>query len=400
MHDVIYRPVPVAVRIVAILTVLTSTALLILGGQTTTLGAGMTDPQFPTSPMHLVDHPEILAGNNHGLKIEHLHRALGFTTGSLASLMALLAWWSEPKKSVRWVGLLAVLVLIAVYGQFYQEMKAVSVARVEGVVLPFPKGWAIASGVCALGVLLMSAVTTARRGGAVRAAVSVALVAVMIQGLLGGFRVLLNQLMGTQLAAIHGTFGQLVFCLLVAVVVLSAPRRRGDTIPVDDLDRIGRWALIVPTVLFLQLVWGAWLRHTGSPVAQRLHVLTAFLATGLILWTVVRAVGTPTGRKHLGFLAYHLLGILAVQVMLGVEAWMVKFAASGPQASVPPQFRAVTTGTAAVRTAHVLIGASLLAAAVVFAMRVWRRPVAAEEPAESTTPESRRGAVNEPTAVA
>ena len=37
-----------------------------------------------------------------------------------------------------------------------------------------------------------------------------ALIAVMIQGLLGGFRVKLNDLVGTDLAAVHGIFAQVV----------------------------------------------------------------------------------------------------------------------------------------------------------------------------------------------
>ena len=44
-----------------------------------------------------------------------------------------------------------------------------------------------------------------------------ALAAVIVQGLLGGFRVLLNALVGTDLALIHGLFAQLVFTLLVSV---------------------------------------------------------------------------------------------------------------------------------------------------------------------------------------
>src|SRR5580700_10099134 len=46
---------------------------------------------------------------------------------------------------------------------------------------------------------------------------------VIVQGLLGGFRVRLNALYGLDLAVIHGCFAQLVFGLLVVTAVATAP---------------------------------------------------------------------------------------------------------------------------------------------------------------------------------
>ena len=43
----------------------------------------------------------------------------------------------------------------------------------------------------------------------------------MIQGLFGGFRVMLNELVGTDLATVHGIFAQVVFCLLISIAVLT-----------------------------------------------------------------------------------------------------------------------------------------------------------------------------------
>jgi heme A synthase len=211
----------------------------------------------------------------------------------------------------------------------------------------------------------------------VRLLVSVGLVAVMIQGLLGGFRVFLDQIMGTQLAAIHGAFAQLVFCVLLSVVVLSAPMRPERELPAADRDRLGQLALLLPAAVVVQLVWGVMVRHTGTPLGQRLHILTAFVVTGLAVWLAARMLATPSGRARLGFYAYHLVAIVAVQVLLGVEAWMGKFAAAGPELATPPMQRAVTQGAAIIRTAHMLVGVALLAASVLLAFRVWRRADAA-----------------------
>src|SRR5947199_158364 len=60
---------------------------------------------------------------------------------------------------------------------------------------------------------------------------SAALAGVMVQGMLGGFRVRLNALFGTDLAVVHGCFAQVVFALLVGLAYLvhrpglSAPAR-------------------------------------------------------------------------------------------------------------------------------------------------------------------------------
>lgn len=381
------RPIDRAVRVSAVLTVSAMAALLVLGGLVTSLRAGMADKAWPTRPTYLAENPDVWRWENLGFLVEHSHRAAGFLTGGLASVLAVLVWVAEPRRGLRWLGLIAVFSLLGVYGQFHREMGEAWAARQAGEGRTWPRGTAAACGAAAAVLVAVGAasVRAGSRGGWVRLLASVGLIAVMVQGLLGGFRVFLDQLVGTELAAVHGTFAQLVFTLLLVVVVLSAARRPGDTLPGADRARLGTLSLLLPAAVFVQLVWGVLVRHAGSPLAQRLHILTAFVVTGLAVWLAVRALATPVGRRALGFHSWHLLGILAVQVLLGVEAWMGKFAAAGPEMAKPPGLRTVTVPAAGVRTAHVLVGTALLAVAVLFALRVWRRPAAApaEEPART-----------------
>jgi heme A synthase len=225
-------------------------------------------------------------------------------------------------------------------------------------------------------LVLAAAAVTGGEGRWVRRLASVTLLAVMVQGLLGGYRVYLDQQLGVALSAVHGTFAQVVFCLfLVTLAMTRTPRY----VPADEFGRIGWPLLSVPTAVFVQLVWGALVRHAGSPVMQRLHLLTAFVVVGLVLLLAVRIRATDAGRRHLGGAAVHLLGVVGIQVLLGVEAWMGKFAATGPQAGLPPTLRTVTIESAVVRSLHALVGAALLASAVLLAVRAWRcrsRPVA------------------------
>ncbi len=385
--DVI-RPVPRWVRGWGVATVLLAAAVVVLGGLVTSFRVGMSDPVWPTEPWFLAANGHVWVQEpSRGFLIEHTHRLVAWTIGLFATVLAFGAWAAEPNRRLRWYGLAALTILLIAYLGLHGEMGAAMRARKEGAVLHWPAATAAA---CAVGLALVSAACVAVvRGGSAgrwaRVVAAVALVGVMIQGLLGGYRVFLDQLMGTQLAAVHGTFAQVVFCLLVAVVALSAPRRPGDALPEADRARLGPLALAVPAGVFVQLVWGVMLRHTGTPLSQRLHLLTAFVVAGLCVWLAVRALATPAGRRQLGFYAYHLLGIVALQILLGVEAWMGKFAAVGPYAAMPPELRPVTVGGAAVRTAHVLVGTGLLAVAVVFALRVWRKPVEETQKAKRKT---------------
>lgn len=362
-------------RGLAIVTVLATAVLLVIGGMVTSFRAGMTDPIWPTEPWYLATTEDVWKEERAGFLIEHSHRAMGFLVGAVASLLALAAWFTERKKLLRWLGLVATFSLLVVYGQFHRDMGQAWHARQAGEGLTWPKSSAVACAVAAVVLIGVGAasVRAGGRGGWLRMIVTIGLVAVMVQGLLGGFRVFLDQLLGTELAAIHGTFAQLVFCALVAAMILAAPHDPSRELTPAERSRVGTLSLVVPASIVVQLVWGVLVRHTGSPLSQRLHILTAFLVTGLTVWLAARCLATPAGRQRLGFYAWHLLMVLAVQLLLGVEAYMGKFAAAGPYMDKAPGLRPVTISAAAIRTAHLLIGTGLLATAVALALRVWRR---------------------------
>lgn len=373
-----------AVRALAVATVAATAVLLTLGWLVTSFRVGMSDRVWPTEPWYLVVNGQEWREDNAGFLLEHTHRLAGFVVGGLTSLLAVAAWLTERKPGLKWTGLTAVTALIALYGQFHREMGKAWAARTIGEAVTVWPNTTAPTAVAAVVVLVVAGLTLAAggRGRWVRALASVSLVAVMIQGLLGGYRVYLYQIIGTELAIIHGTFGQVVLCLLLATMALSKPLRPERELLESDRRRVGRLAIALPALVFVQLVWGVTVRHYGSPLAQRLHILTAFVVAGLAVWLAARCVATPTGRRQLGLVAYHLLAIIGVQVLLGVEAWMGKFAAAGPEFAKPPLERSVTVMSAGIRTLHALVGAALLATAVLLALRVWRRAtVGADEAA-------------------
>jgi heme a synthase len=301
----------------AVLTAAVTLPLLLLGAEVTTKQVGMVDPDWPTTPLRLW----FSSWQDYGLGylIEHGHRLAGYTVGACVIVLVLALWLTERRRWLRWLG----------------------VAALAGVV---------------------------------------------IQGVLGGMRVKLNALYGPELALIHGCFGQMVFALLAALAVCTSRGWEKGTFIFSvraPAETTRRWSLIVVGLLLLQLLAGAVLRHEGSTLAQRGHLLGAFAVVAAFVWLARSAwrAGSvsdrsepasdsrePTSDRGLER-ALMLLGILiALQVLLGVEAWLTKFAAPA-YAVVAPQ----PLGRDLVRSAHVLIGALVLAAAVAVALEAQRR---------------------------
>jgi heme A synthase len=386
----LYRPVPRWLHVWAIGTVVVTIALLILGQLVTSFRAGMADPIWPTEPWYLfvVGWQE----PNRGYLIEHTHRIAGWTVGLAVSVLALGLWWTEPRKVARWVGMVLLIALLGAYGEFHRALIAQRDPAIPVELPTRPLGVMIG----ALAVLLAAAlIGRPRRGTGLRILGVVALVAVMVQGLLGGFRVRLDALFGPELAPVHGIFAQVVFCLLVALAVLTAPVRAMDPLPDATRRALGRLSLALIGLLFVQLIFGAMVRHTPSPLNQRLHLLTAFLVVVAGAWLLRLALTDAAARVRLGTAGWLLTVLLTVQVALGVEAWMGKFGTEArrgrPVAAYLPEAEPVTAKQAAIRTSHTLVGTGVLATAVVLAVQIRRRRKGIEIEDDDPAPEVAHG---------
>ncbi|MFO0805042.1 MAG: hypothetical protein U0791_18205 [Gemmataceae bacterium] len=354
----------------AVATVLVTLALLILGQFVTSFRAGMADPVWPTEPWYLADNYKL----DFGYLIEHTHRIAGFLVGGFVSILALGIVATEPRKLARSASIVLVIALLAFFGQFHRELIAQRDPAVTVTLPNVPLGAMLAALAGVLGFVLSG---WKERGAGLRLLAVITLVAVMIQGLLGGFRVRLDALFGPELAPIHGIFAQIVFSLLVSVAALTG---RGVSSDLPDSTRrvLGRASAALVAVLLVQLLWGALVRHRPDSLNQRLHLITAFVAVGLAVW-LIRA-GLQLAKPRVRIIAHVLSGLLLLQVLLGVEAWMGKFGeearAGVTAASHLPEAASVSVKQAAMRTAHTLVGTGVLAAAVVFLLRVRARPAA------------------------
>ncbi len=91
-----------------------------------------------------------------------------------------------------------------------------------------------------------------------------ALAAVSFQGLLGGLTVLF--LLPTAISVAHGMLAQSFFCLVSSIALITSPwwKRTTEGITVETIRPVFRFAVAALIVVFIQLLFGALLRHTYS----------------------------------------------------------------------------------------------------------------------------------------
>ncbi len=206
----------------------------------------------------------------------------------------------------------------------------------------------------AVGILsIVLAVWCWRCGGVVRVLGVCNLLAVTTQGVLGALRV--NEV-STGLAMVHGVFGQLCFCLTCTVALVTGRAWTTDrgTIAIRAGGFLSRLCLAGAVCVFLQLLLGAAYRHFGSRPVLVAHVLWAIVVSLMIGWIAMWIMGSYAGPRVLVRLAQAVGVLMVVQLMLGGMAFVV--VSTGVSHSALLQW--------ALPSAHVLVGALLLASTV------------------------------------
>lgn len=291
--------------------------LIFTGGHTTTAGAGMAFPDWPLSNGSL--NPDGWL-TDFFMLLEHGHR---LTAGLVATLVAVQFFW---------------------------------VARVRRTL---PKA--------AFALALW------------------ALIGIFAQALLGGLRVVLDPegiaassvQIATTFRVLHGCFAQVELCLVVALAAKLSPAwLRIQSTPA--FRSISRLAWMTASLIFVQLIVGATMRHLGAGLAIPTFPLTpdgsflpkvhsalidlnfthtrvgALIVTVFVLWLAVRAWRQT--EALLARPAVLLLALLITQIALGIFViWNHK------------QSLLITT-------LHVVNGAALLATTVLLAVRTGRTP--------------------------
>jgi cytochrome c oxidase assembly protein subunit 15 len=202
-----------------------------------------------------------------------------------------------------------------------------------------------------------------------------ALLAVILQGLLGGLTVLF--LLPKPISIAHACLAQTFFCLTIALALFTSPGWKRGLPPIPQkTQRIGLPLVCAMTTaaIYFQLILGALMRHTGAglaipdfPLASgRLippltsdkvvihfaHRLGAVLVTSMVLWTVIRIARSYSEHRILKQPALIMLLLLCAQLALGaITVWTAK--------------------SVIVTTAHVANGALILGISLLLTLRAY-----------------------------
>ena len=189
-----------------------------------------------------------------------------------------------------------------------------------------------------------------------------ALVAVIVQGVLGGLRV--TQI-NRNFAIVHACLAQAFFALLCGIAWFTSRdwwQDKNESL-VASAEKLRRLSLITTCLIYVQLIFGAILRHTGSRLDA--HLLFAFLVALHIFLLVRRVLGINGSAQGIGqSMPLVLLGLLAVQLMLGTGAFFAKLTAFGETFA--------TALTVTITTAHVAVGALMLVSSFVLTLKIYR----------------------------
>lgn len=214
------------------------------------------------------------------------------------------------------------------------------------------------------------------------------LLAVIAQGALGGFRVLLDE---RTFAMIHGCTGPLFFVIATATAVMSSRwwLVRGAEESSGHVSSglvSGRGVVWIATVLvlssYLQLIVGAQLRHvTGSTPSKMFMMfvhshLTLAAVVGVLALVLAAFAGlsrrTPPRVRRPAFL---IVVLVFAQIALGIATWIVNYALPWQEidaALATYTIQAKGYMESLIVTAHMATGSLIISLGTVAALRAWR----------------------------
>jgi heme a synthase len=238
----------------------------------------------------------------------------------------------------------------------------------------FEYGHRVVAGVVVMLTIALAAwIAMVERRSWVRKTAFAAAGLIVLQAILGGITVL--YLLPLPVAVAHAGTAQALFCLMVAIALFTNPNF-GTASPLEtdgSKPELATLATIATTVIYVQILIGAVMRHLGAGLAipdfpQSFgHWMPPFFSLGIavnfahrcgavvvsifVLWTVARVFTRYRDRPALTHPALLLMALLIMQVSLGaMTIW------SG-RAVLPT-------------TTHVAIGAAVLATSLALTIRI------------------------------
>ncbi len=280
----------------ALLTANCTFPLIFAGGLVTSTGAALAIPDWPTNYGFFLLPREHWIGN---VIYEYGHRVIGAIVGLLTITLAVWIWFREPRRSVRWLALAAV-------------------------------------------------------------------VAVCIQGIIGGMRVVLVNhfpALSAKLPILHACLAQGFFAIAISLAQLTSPRWFSSASTTSSPPPYFRTVCLATTVLvYLQIFLGALTRHTTAGATA--HIITAFLVLAAAIAVLSVAMNHCPKDATVTRPALLLGALLLAQLFLGFASLLLR---SQRQPDLP-----ATASQALVPTAHVALGALIFATSVILTLRAYQ----------------------------
>jgi heme a synthase len=246
----------------AVLTALATLGLVAIGGLVTSHGVGLAVPDWPNTygyNMFVFPFSKWVGG----ILYEHSHRLMAAFVGLLTTVLAVWLWVRETRGRERWLGIGALVLVLALMG-----------VRALPVYLLLAGAAPIAAPFCFFQIH--------RTPGALRWWGLIAFAAVILQGVLGGLRVVWLK---DQIGIVHATLAQLFFALMCAIAlftsrwwqgssvqgrwsrgaVRAAPKR--STLDARRSTLLSRFLFITTLLILAQLILGATMRHQHAGLA-------------------------------------------------------------------------------------------------------------------------------------
>jgi heme a synthase len=232
-----------------------------------------------------------------------------------------------------------------------------------------------------LSIALLAVVLLVDRRRWLVAAAFGALILVIVQGVIGGARVWLDE---RQFALLHGCVGPLFFAYLAMLVVVTSrwwDDAKSSPSAIGSRFSQSAWAMV--GVAYIQLFLGALLRHiplASAPglfrAALVLHLIVAaalLLHAAAIVW---RLRGLPQDAKGLRAPVLLAAALIVFQIALGLGTYVAKYAfpawLGGFAFAANFIVQEKSLGQSLMTTAHVANGSLILFISVVLALRATR----------------------------
>ncbi len=239
-----------------------------------------------------------------------------------------------------------------------------------------------------LAIFLVASTFLAKSPRATKAWASLLLLAIVLQGLLGGVRVLFSD---RALALVHGCTGPLVFVLASYLVIrtkrdLAGKPAKTANLSAGELSKQGlgyaRFAGFVTVLAIVQLIIGAFLRHVDlsfSPMGfmglTHLHLTFATLLMISVCIIFASSWSRPMRQSPSRHRPAALLFLLILtQIALGLMTWFVNYGL--PWSSASPTLAAHVNQLKGfwetmIVTGHQAVGSLILVTSFVLASRSW-----------------------------